>query len=238
MTRTLGDSVATAMRDSILNRVFQPGTRLIDTNLAEQLGVSRATVREALRQLTHEGLVSSVPYRGYFVAEFSAEDILELLELRAMLEGRAAEAAVAHLSESDFHCLQRLADEIESSDYQSDVTGVRDIDIAFHQVIARHCNKPILYELWSTLNSRMNMLDTLCRDILCLNSHESAARHRHYIEELRSADPLRARLAGEGHYQFHAQRFRAILEKGEGGTPSVLTRRAGVMSTPARSMRP
>lgn len=215
IARTLGETVVAAFRDSILRQEFAAGSRLTDVSLAERWGVSRATVRDALRQLTYEGLVVSSPHRGYFVAEFSPTDVLELLDLRGMLEGRAAEAAVRHLTDDDFACLNEISDEIERLDYRVSVLRIRDLDINFHQIVTRRSGKPLLLELWSTLNSRLFMLDAVCRDVLQLNARDSADRHRFYIEELRPRDPRRAREAGEEHYRFHAERYREMLAEAE-----------------------
>lgn len=211
--RTLGETVVAHVRDDILQQVLPAGTRLIDTELAERLEVSRATVRDALRQLTYEGLVVSTPHRGYFVADFSVLDVLELLDMRSLLEGRAAEAAVLNMLPEDFAHLHEYASRIERLDFRRDIFAIRDLDIAFHQTITQRADKPLLVELWSMMNSRLFMLISLCRDVLQLNTRESAEHHRAYIRELETRDLARARKAAEDHYQFHANRFRARLER-------------------------
>lgn len=215
--RTLGEFVVQALRDAIMDGALEPGDRMIDADLAERLDVSRATVRDALRQLTREGLVISQPHRGYFVAHFRPSDILELLELRSYLEGRVAEYAVNALTDEDFAELEAIAETFARKDYAKDVAEIRRLDIAFHQVIARRCDKPLHVELWSSLNSRLVMLDVLCRDVLKIDAADCAARHRAYIAGLRERDPERARAAGEAHYRYHADRYREILAK-EGST--------------------
>lgn len=214
IARTLGETVVARVRDDILQQELPAGTRLIDTELADRLQVSRATVRDALRQLTYEGLVTSTPHRGYFVAALSPDDVLELLDLRSLLEGRAAAEAVKNMVAEDFRRLHAILDDFERRDYYRDIIEIRDLDIAFHQTITHRSNKPLLIELWSVMNSRLFMLITICRDILRLDTQESAARHRDYIRELESGDPERARKAGEDHYQFHATRLRETLDRG------------------------
>lgn len=213
IARTLGETVVARVRDDIFQQALPAGARLIDTELAERLQVSRATVRNALQQLTHEGLVVSTPHRGYFVADLSVHDVLELLDMRSLLEGRAAEAAVLNMLPDDFERLHDIADDFERHDFRRDIFIIRDLDIAFHQTIAQRAGKPLLVELWATMNSRLFMLISLCRDVLQLDTEESAARHRAYIRELETQNPTRARHAAEDHYQFHASRFRATLER-------------------------
>lgn len=217
-SRTLGDFVVQALRDAILDGDLAPGARMIDAEIAERLDVSRATVREALRQLAYEGLIVTQPHRGYFVAEFKPADILELLDLRAYLEGRVAQYAVHRLNDDDFAELEAITETFAHRDYARDVAEIRQLDVDFHQVIARRCDKPLHVELWSALNSRLVMLDALCRDVLRIDATDCAARHAAYIAELRSGDPGRARAAGEAHYRYHIESFREMLAKeGQGG---------------------
>src|SRR3954453_9479146 len=85
----LRDHIKRQVCDAILNGLFQPGARLVEANIAEQLGVSRAPVREALVSLEREGIVASLPRRGYFVIDFTEKDIEELYSLRRLLEVEA-----------------------------------------------------------------------------------------------------------------------------------------------------
>jgi DNA-binding GntR family transcriptional regulator len=84
----LREQVVTLVRDAILGFRLQPGQRLVERELVEQLGVSRATVREVLRQLAVEGLVTVVPQRGAIVTALSPDDAADLYEMRASLEAR------------------------------------------------------------------------------------------------------------------------------------------------------
>jgi DNA-binding GntR family transcriptional regulator len=211
--RTLGDTVVRSLREAIYSRQLPGGTRLIDSELAEQLEVSRSTVRDALRALTHEGLIVSHPHRGYFVAELQPGQVLELLEMRALLESRAAADSVRYLNEDDFARLEDIANQFAHVDYAAEVAHVRDLDLEFHKVVTHRCDKPILLELWASLNSRLYMLEVLCADILKIDAADCALRHRDYIEALRTGIPARAHEAGEGHYLYHSRRYRQWLSE-------------------------
>ena len=81
----LRDHIVTQVRNAILNGTFKPGERIVETAIADQLNVSRAPVREALSALERDGIVVSVPRRGYFVMQLNEKDIEEIYSLRAML---------------------------------------------------------------------------------------------------------------------------------------------------------
>lgn len=213
--RTLGATVVQALRQAISDGELAVGERIIDSEIAERLKVSRATVRDALRQLTHEGLVINYPHRGYFVADFRPSDVMELLEMRSLLEGKLAEAAAPFLTDVDFARLDDMAGAIERRDYLKDSREIQHLDIAFHQIIADRCPKPLLVELWTSLNSRMIRLDRLWCDVLKLDAADSARRHRAYIAELRTGNPARAQKAGEAHYRYHRERYREFLQARE-----------------------
>lgn len=214
--RTLSETLVGVLRERILEGEFASGTRLSDVDLADAFSVSRATARDALRQLCHEGLVVTYPHRGFFVSEVTPADIIDLLELRALLEGRAAAAAVLRLTDEDFTRLDELAEAIERRDYQKDISEIRELDIVFHGLIARRSEKPILIELWSALNSRLFLMESVCRDILQLTGEGSARRHRDYIATLRQRSPEQARVAAEGHYLYYLDLLMRAFEEGSG----------------------
>lgn len=85
--KPLREVVFEHLRNSILNGELDPGERLMELQLAEQLGVSRTPIREAIRKLELEGLVEMIPRKGAYVADLSIKDILDVLEVRMYLEG-------------------------------------------------------------------------------------------------------------------------------------------------------
>ena len=89
LRRNLGSDVYGVLWDRILSRDLHPGQKLSDLRLSEELGVSRTPVREALHRLVQDGVVNYSPNRGFFVASFSANDIAEIFDLRAVLEALA-----------------------------------------------------------------------------------------------------------------------------------------------------
>ena len=216
--RTLSDSLVGALRSRILAGEFPSRTRLSDVELAESYGVSRATTRAALQQLCHEGVVVAHPHRGFFVSDVSPSDVVDLLTLRGLLEGRAAAIAVRRLTDDDFARLEEIVDLIARRDYQQDIAQIRELDVVFHGLIADRSEKPILIELWSALNSRLYLMEHVCRDILRLTSESSGLRHQEYIDSLRERDPDRARRAAEAHYHYYLDLLTRVPEN-DGASP-------------------
>lgn len=109
--RTVAGGVADAIRQRIIRGDLAPGAPIRQELVAHELGVSRIPLREALAQLAAEGFVSLSPHRGAVVAQLSAAEIEELLELRALLEGDLLRRAVPNMREADFATLDAILDE-------------------------------------------------------------------------------------------------------------------------------
>ena len=105
---TAQDLVLSSLREAILTAALPPGTRLRQEKLAELFGTSRIPVREALRALEYEGLVTSMPRRGFSVTELDADDIEEVYDLRILLESHAVRLAVPLITDEDLQALEEL----------------------------------------------------------------------------------------------------------------------------------
>src|SRR6266545_705138 len=112
---TAQDLVLSSMREAILTAALPPGTRLRQEKLAELFGTSRIPVREALRALEYEGLVSSMPRRGFSVTQLDADDIEEVYDLRILLESHAVRLAVPLITDEDLRLLEQLYGDMRSA---------------------------------------------------------------------------------------------------------------------------
>ena len=109
--KPLRDVVFENLREAIVEGRLKPGQRLMEVQLAEQLGVSRTPVREAIRKLELEGLVVMLPRKGAYVANMSLKDLKDVLEIRASLEGLAASLAAERISDEDIKKLEFIIEE-------------------------------------------------------------------------------------------------------------------------------
>ena len=127
--------VTEQLRKAILNGTLQRGDRLIQEEWAEKLNVSRMPIREALTQLQLEGLVDMVPNRGAVVTPITREDIEEIYQLRAFLEGLAAEMSLPYLTIEDKQQLEEILLEMETLEISSETNEeyIR-LNNSFHEV--------------------------------------------------------------------------------------------------------
>src|SRR5438093_3385408 len=135
--RVLREEIREQLIDDILSGRLGPGTRIIETRLAQELGVSQAPVREALRDLELFGFVVSSPFRGTQVRKISPEDLLEIYPVRAALEGVAARAAATRIAEATLAELEELIGAMREAAARNDHRAHVDADFAFHHAIIK-----------------------------------------------------------------------------------------------------
>lgn len=130
--RTLAAQVQERVREAILKQMLKPGDRIDQNKLADELQVSMAPVREALKGLEAEGLVTIQPRRGAFVVEVSISDMDELYFTRQLIEGEAIYLAVPLLTESDFADMQQMIDDMRAATARDDINTYIAYNRLFH----------------------------------------------------------------------------------------------------------
>lgn len=131
----LRDIVFNTLRKAILKGELAPGERLMEKQLAEKMGVSRTPIREAIRKLELEGLVVMIPRKGAEVAMITEQDIKDVLEVRAALEGLAVSLACEKMTEEDRENFLRVNKEFTEAAGKMDVETVIQKDVEFHDTI-------------------------------------------------------------------------------------------------------
>ncbi len=149
--KPLRDVVFENLREAIVEGRLKPGQRLMEVQLAEQLGVSRTPVREAIRKLELEGLVVMIPRKGAYVANMSLKDIIDVLEIRASLEGLAASLASERITSDDIKTLESIIEEFENNVDESNVEALLKKDVEFHECIFKATNNKKLHQLINSL---------------------------------------------------------------------------------------
>ena len=138
---TLINEIADLMRESIVSGAIPPGTRLTEQDFANQLTVSRGSLREALRILESEGLVVDIPRRGFYVIDLSVRDIEEVYTLRLLLELEALKRALQHVKPQHLDLLESIVAGMTDAARQGDLFRVVKLDVEFHRnlwIIADH----------------------------------------------------------------------------------------------------
>ena len=155
---TLREKTALRLRESILNQFFEPGERLIERELCELTGVSRTSVREALRQLESEGLIETIPNRGPVVTALSLDDAMRIYEVREALEGLAARLFVERASDELVEALAVAGEDMISAALGGNTRAVPAKLDAFYGILFEGCGNPIAASLIRTLRARMHYL--------------------------------------------------------------------------------
>lgn len=155
----LREQVVASLRAAILDLSLKPGQRLVERELIERLGVSRTTVREALRDLISDGLVTVVPQRGAIVSIPSAEEAADLYEIRAVLESLLVRHFVDRADDARVSRLVSSVDEFEHIvDAGSDVREILAAKDRFYAVLVDGAQSPTLQQLLAGLQARVHVL--------------------------------------------------------------------------------
>lgn len=180
--------VVATLRRAIVAGDLQPGHRLVETELADQLGTSRAPVREALRQLEQEGLVVSRPYRATEVLGITQEEIEEVLvPLRVTLERFAFRKARPSLMPEDFAELERLVAAMAQAGDGGDLDALADADVRFHELVVTRAGQPHAEQLWRTIEPRVRA--HFRRDAPAHRDPAAVAdQHQRLLDALRAGD--------------------------------------------------
>ena len=151
----LRDFVFITLRQSILTGELKPGERLMEIHLAHKLGVSRTPIREAIRKLELEGLVTMVPRRGAEVAQITEKSMGDVLEVRRALDALCAELACDRITEDELRALKQSCDNFEQSVKDGDVQRIAQADVALHDIIVRATGNQRLIQLVNNLSEQM-----------------------------------------------------------------------------------
>ena len=178
------------IKDVILQRIvtgaYPPGARLVETRIAQELGVSQAPVREALRDLEQLGCIVHEPFRGCSVRAFSAEELLEAFPVRAALEALAARLAAERMTEDELLRLAELLERMRDAARRGDAHDQSQANASFHATIVRAARNATLERQWSFLEPYSRTYLTVSQpglDLLALSE-----RHVPILEALRARD--------------------------------------------------
>jgi len=150
--RPLREIVFETLREAIISGVLKPGERLMEVQLAEEMGVSRTPVREAIRKLELENFVVMVPRKGAYVADLSTKDIVDVFEIRAALEALAAGLAAERITDEELEELQQIL--VQSTKSQS-LEEIIAIDTKFHDALYRASRNERLVQIISNLREQI-----------------------------------------------------------------------------------
>jgi len=156
-TELVAEKVRRAIRQYVLSGSIEPGTQLVESQLAEQLGVSRAPVREALQRLESEGLVEYVPGKGVTVPDITEEDLREIYKVRSALEAVAMGLAVERVDADDLTALSSMLEAMQQAAAEGDAERVSAIDLELHEKIWEISGNRRLQRLLTSMADQIQM---------------------------------------------------------------------------------
>lgn len=196
----LREVVCESLREAIRNGVLKPGERLMEIQLAEELGVSRTPVREAIRKLELEGYVVMMPRRGTYVANMSIRDINEIFEIRTALESLSNGLAAEHITDEELEHLQRLLVVIGGYIKDGDIEKIVETDIEFHDLMYHAARNQRLVGIISNLRDQLTRFRTLSMSYPG-RLEATLEEHKLIVEAIATGDKKAASKAAEKHME-------------------------------------
>jgi GntR family transcriptional regulator of gluconate operon len=187
-SRTLADRAAELLRERILAGDLASGDRLVEARIAQQLGISRGPLREALRQLGAEGLVREEPRRGTFVATPTAEDVRDAYDLRAAIEGKAVRLVISTADPAALDALRRALDRIGAAAKAGDLRKLVRADYDFHETLCRVSANRRLHETFVRNASALRILLRLEEERFYRSFDEVWNQHRELLTAVEAGD--------------------------------------------------
>jgi DNA-binding GntR family transcriptional regulator len=191
--RTLRTQVHAILRNELLTGRFAPGERVNEVQVAAEIGISRGTLREAMRNLEQEGLFVSIPHRGTFVRRFTVQEADELQEVRAALEMTAAIRVAQHWNSPVREHLQERLNGLRSA-YEAPLPFPERVkaDLAFHEAICELSGNETLLDLWRSLIGNITVM-VLNVGPERMTALQDPAEHQRLFDAIASRDEGRIR---------------------------------------------
>lgn len=197
---SLPETVHRELRSRILNNNLPAGTPLVELDLARDFGVSRTTIRSALRELQAERLVEIQPRRHTIVIRMSVEEAAEACYARWVVETSGLADVWDQVRRRLVSELTEVVEVMEVAAENNDLAGIVEADTEFHRLIVTASGHPRLIEMWSTLNGQMGALMRSSLDRQGISMTVAVRSHRQLIAAFRSKDSSLALAALRDHY--------------------------------------
>lgn len=197
--KPLRDIVFETLREAILEGKLKPGERVMEVQLADQLGVSRTPVREAIRKLELEGLLEMVPRKGAYVADVSLDDVINVLEVRASLEGLAASLGASRRTNEDILKLEQKAEELLQCVREKDTKGMIKSDADFHDILLNTSRNTKLTSIVEGLRDQVHRFRVIYFTEYEENANKLIAEHEEILKCLKEKNVIEAQRSAESH---------------------------------------
>jgi len=196
--KPLREVIFNTLREAIIVGELKPGERLMEVQLADKMGVSRTPVREAIRKLELEGLVEMLPRKGAHVADLSVKDIMDVLEVRATLDGLATKLSASRITDEEIKELRHLLDQFINYVEKDNLQGSIKKDVEFHDVIYRSSRNDKLIQISNNLREQVQRFRVIyLKDYS--SSRELIREHTEILNAIVARDPAAAMECAQRH---------------------------------------
>lgn len=210
----LTDQIYEILKDRIVKLELEPGAKIDISSLAIEFDISETPIRDALKKLSKDGLVKTKARRGYYVVKLSREDVLEIYDLRKLLESHALESSIKNIRSSELQRLKKIWREMEKRNKKETEESLKFYvtDQEFHLKIVKRCNNHRLQAIFSQIYD----LVRICQHMY-INIENALSEHIAIIEAMEQKDLTKAKQLLELHIDRARDRVLKSLKKLERG---------------------
>ena len=198
--RPLREIVYEELKMQILTGKITPGTRMMEVDLAESMGVSRTPIREAIRKLEKEGLVTIEPRKGAYASQISVKDMVDILEVRQDMEGLAAYLASYRMKPHQMKRLEEISEAYDKSVRDGNLADMIEYDSQFHNLIVESCNNNILTMMINQLQELVLRFRYIYYDNY-KRAEKMPGEHKSIMDAIREGRANEARAAADAHIE-------------------------------------
>lgn len=213
--KSIRDEVYVFLKNAILKNNLKSGERLVEKELADQMDISRTPVREAIRQLESEGLVTYVPRKGVIVVGVSVKDALEIYTIRAWLEGLAARLAARNISKKDLYKLEETLSKMSEYIEKKNINRIITLHSNFHDFIAKYSKNTRLYRMIVSLRDYVKKYAKISYS-LPGRLQSGWEEHRKIVDAIANGDEDMAEYEAKNHITQAKQAFLRATSSKEG----------------------
>ncbi|MDQ7092782.1 GntR family transcriptional regulator [Desulfosporosinus sp. PR] len=195
--KPLREIVFESMREAILSGVLEPGERLMEIQLAEEMGVSRTPVREAIRKLELENFVVMIPRKGAYVAGVSLKDVADVFEIRSALEGLAAGLAAERVTDEELEQMEQALF-YRANEGEMDLEQIVKSDTDFHALVYKASRNDRLIQILANLREQIQRFRSTSLAVPGRNK-DAIEEHRMIVEALRNHNSEEAQSLAMAH---------------------------------------
>ena len=204
---TLTDQALLQIRDAIRSGKLKPGDRLVETQLAEEMQISRFPIREALRYLEREGLVQTEPFKSTYVAKLTEKDMEELYSLRSAVEELAVRILIKNIDERKIKKLESIVASMIEASKDENLDKMISEDLRFHRTICELSGHRRLLDVWLNLENQLHIFLTIEKDLFG-NSHRFVTTHHPILEAVKGRKIRPAQKAIRDHFNLATEVIR------------------------------